>query len=43
MRNGALETIATWAEFERVLQNAETAVKPELGPSKSCSSAGEGT
>jgi hypothetical protein len=43
MRNSALETIATWAEFEHVLRNAETAVKPEPGPSKSRSSAGEGT
>ncbi|KAF2827149.1 hypothetical protein CC86DRAFT_406369 [Ophiobolus disseminans] len=42
MRNGALETIAVWAEFERVLRNAETAVKPEPGPSKSRSSTGEG-
>jgi hypothetical protein len=41
--NGALETIAAWAEFERVLRNAETAVKPEPGPSKSSSSTAEGT
>jgi hypothetical protein len=43
MRNSALESITAWGEFERVLQNAETAVKPKPGPFKSCSSTSEGT
>jgi hypothetical protein len=32
-RNGLLEAIHTWEEFERALRNAETALEP-AGPAK---------
>jgi hypothetical protein len=32
-RNGSLEAIYTWEEFERALRNAETALEP-AGPAK---------
>jgi hypothetical protein len=31
MRNGSLQTITLWSEFERVLRNAETAAQPAAG------------
>ena len=33
-RNGALENLKEWSEFERALRNAETAAEPSSQPSK---------
>jgi hypothetical protein len=40
-RNGSLEAIHTWEEFERALRNAETALEP-AGPAKTPRGAAEG-